>query len=146
METPQPQTRETPSKVPAEETPAMRELDLRLKRIEAVLARMGSAGAAPAPVADQKTPPTPYVTHEELKKLLGGTEKRMENHVAEQFGNQMLAIDSLRAMIVDTDMLLERVLSRLDVSSREGSSRDDASIDDDDAPLTGKKPVSTSAG
>jgi hypothetical protein len=41
----------------------------------------------------------------------------METRIAEQFGHQMLAIGSLRAMIVDTDILLERVLRRLESAS-----------------------------
>ena len=90
----------------------------------------------------------------------------METRVAEQFGYQMLAISSLRTMIVDTDILLERVLSRLESSpggtdeqfagsSLAGSSDDEPIISLENASQenlrsslstpTGKKPVSTLA-
>jgi hypothetical protein len=142
---------------------ALSHLDGRLNRIEAVLTSLGSSERTSEPVADREAPRRRTVTHEELARLLEQTERRMEGHVAQQFGNQMLAIDSLRAMIVDTDMLLERVLSRLDSSSfpdAEDSSRDaeeQAGTFADNETLiarenvarenpAGKKPISTSGG
>jgi hypothetical protein len=131
MKTPQLQARRTRTKALEAETPlspigpdVMRELDQRLERIEAILARSESTEPVPETAADQTAPPSPYVTHEELKEALGRTERRMVHRVAKQFGNQVVAVDSLRAMILDTDMLLERVLSSLDASSGNNNSGD----------------------
>jgi len=55
-----------------------------------------------------------YVTRKELAEALDRVEKRQEAHLAEQFRTQALAIGSLRAMIADTDALLERILERLE--------------------------------
>ncbi len=57
-----------------------------------------------------------FVTKEEMAGALERTEMRIEDSIAEQFGKQSLAIGSLRAMIADTDALLERVLERLESS------------------------------
>jgi len=58
-----------------------------------------------------------YVTREELAEALEGAEKRLESNLEEQFRTQKLAIGSLRTMITDTDMLLERLLERLETSA-----------------------------
>jgi hypothetical protein len=130
MQMSQPKRLRTQKKAPEAETPlspigpdVMRELDQRLSRIEAALARLGSTEPVPE-TAGQTALPNPYVTPEELKEALGRTEKRMDRHIANLFGNQMVAVDSLRAIILDTDMLLERVLSRLDASVGSATSGD----------------------
>jgi hypothetical protein len=58
-----------------------------------------------------------YVTGRELAEALGRVEKRLGENLDERFRTQALAIGSLRTMITDTDILLERVLERLDASA-----------------------------
>jgi hypothetical protein len=164
----------------------LNELDAHLARLEktleAALERLASlqrhAGTVvPAQSIPPQSTPTQstnaedrrqYVTREELRTCLKRTEGRVETRMAEQFGHQMQAIGSLRAMIADTDILLERVLSRLEASAEDdhtgndwaepapaAPSPNDIPHEDmpDDEPLfdreslrrAGQKPVSTSA-
>jgi hypothetical protein len=105
---------------------ALCDFDGRLNRIEEALDRLMAAERIRQAGFQPESPPIAYVTHDELKDLLGRAEKRLEGHVAEQFGNQMLAIGSLRDMIVDTDTLLERVLSRLEASALDADNQTEA--------------------
>jgi hypothetical protein len=144
----------------------MRELDRRLNRIETTLARLESPVPPAETVAHREPETSPYITHKEVTEILEQTEKRMAGHIAQQFSHHMLAIDSLRAMIVDTDVLLERVLKGLDSASRDVEQHGEP-FEADEPPIarevarenpggtnpvrenptgSGKRPVSTSVG
>lgn len=77
----------------------------RLARVEAAVSRL---------TADREED---YVTGRQLSDALALSEERTQEKVAAQFDGQTLAIRSLRSMILDTDAMLERLLSRLE---REG--------------------------
>ena len=55
------------------------------------------------------------VSRQEVAEALDRVEKRFQESVSERFSAQLLAIGALRAMIGDTDALLERVLDRLEM-------------------------------
>jgi hypothetical protein len=90
-------------------------IDSRISDIEASLRPF--AGLAPNSARDRSNGAN-LVTREQMAEALDRTEKRIERTLAQkmerEFGNQAQAIRSLRAMIEDTDTLLERVLSRLE--------------------------------
>ena len=67
--------------------------------------------------AEQTIESKDYVTKKEMADSMDRFERRIEAHLAEQFRTQALAIGSLRAMISNTDALLERVLERLEASA-----------------------------
>jgi hypothetical protein len=110
------------------------DMDLRLLRMEAALERwerQSPAGAGPSPqqpraanplgtgqATKQPQPSTrkgeDYVTKRDFTDALDRLERRFANQLGEKMNNQILAIGSLRAMICDTDALLERVLDRLE--------------------------------
>lgn len=114
------------------------DMEERLARMEAALERFGArseAGgakrtpgsapeapaSAPSPITPSPVTPSPitpgqsvnkddYITRKDFTEGLERLEKRFANKV----GEEMLAIGSLRAMIGDTDVLLARVLERLE--------------------------------
>jgi hypothetical protein len=100
---------------------------LRLVRVESEVTRLADVtrlAQVPRPLQDPVSPARPpdspagsaFVTRHEMADALQDMQTRIEDGVKEQFGRQMLAIGSLRAMIIDTDALLERVLARLEAS------------------------------
>ncbi len=130
----------------------IREVDARLARIESTLDRLSATVANPSSVARQRsahdgashTEAEGFVTRDELAEALSRTEKRLAENVASQFERQTVAIGTLRAMIVDTDALLERVLDHLETSAEggfDGDSGDPAGGSDDEKILSLKDPV-----
>ena len=129
----------------------------RLDHVEDAVAKLSREAAKRGASEDLSE----YATRREMCDALVAVERRIESGVAEQFGRQMLAIGSLRAMIADTDTLLERVLEKLELSAPETplqapasyAAADDAA-DDRIVPLkeparsdaVRKEPVRTSAG
>jgi hypothetical protein len=113
-----------------DEFPGFETLDLlsgRLDNVEGAVAKLAAMPAGKEDLSD-------YATRGEMSEALAAVERRVESGVAERFGRQALAIGSLRAMIVDTDALLERVLERLEASSPETSMRASASYAAGDDP------------
>jgi hypothetical protein len=98
-------------------------LDTRMARIQAAVDQLSEAAGLRAK-QDETRQKQVWVTREELNEALDLAARRMQISVAEQFGHQMLAIGSLRAMIADTDALLNRVLDRLESSARYSDQRD----------------------
>jgi hypothetical protein len=130
----------------SDELPGLKTLNLlsgRLDHVEGAVAKLSVEAAKPGGTEDLFD----YATRRELADALVAVERRIESGVAEQFGRQMLAIGSLRAMIVDTDALLERVLERLESSASVRTSAvypAEDTVDDRIMPL--KEPVRTSTG
>jgi hypothetical protein len=103
----------------------------RLARIESqvdrlALARSGSSAGESGVRGDFGG--RDYVTHDDLRHAIDESEKRIARNVSDQFGRQMLAIGSLRAMIGETDILLEKVLEMLE-SAHPLSDRDESVTD-----------------
>lgn len=64
-----------------------------------------------------------FVTHEEMTDLLTRCEARMNAGIAQRFEAQSAAIRSLRAMVGQTDQLLDRVLRNLEAAREETGQR-----------------------
>jgi hypothetical protein len=97
------------------------ELADRLARVEAAVSRL-TAGREEV-----------YVTGRQLSDALALSEGRIQERVAAQFDGQMLAIRSLRSMILDTDAMLERLLSRLEREGTEELQAPASDVDPEDA-------------
>jgi hypothetical protein len=122
---PEPRDRDYPS------LDTLNRLKGRLENVESEMARLSAQSAAQS--AEKRAGDfSACPTRREMSEALDAVERRIESGVAEQLGRQMLAIGSLRAMIVDTDALLERVLERLEASAPEPSMRQAADHAEDD--------------
>ena len=87
-------------------------LDARLERIENALRRL-------TPEPDPPGLTTDVVTREELANALDRVYSRVESHLEERFVLQDRSIQSLRAMIIRTDEMLEHVLEGIDNAASE---------------------------
>ena len=68
------------------------------------------------PPPSSSGPPTGFVTHEELAATIETAAARIRTDVERRFETQSLAIGSLRSMISQTDVLLQKVLRGLETS------------------------------
>ena len=91
-------------------------LEERLDRIENSLASL----ARPA-TAEAVTPLTGFVTREELADAVDRATARVRAEVERKFEAQSLAVSGLRAMISQTDELLQKVLEGLESASHSRS-------------------------
>ncbi len=84
-------------------------------------ARTGGAAGVSGGRAKEEAGEDRFVTTHQLAEALRQSEERTAEAIEQRLGNQSLAIDSLKAMIQDTDALLERVLERLEHEERDGA-------------------------
>jgi hypothetical protein len=93
----------------AENSAEWDEIGLRLGQIEQAIEKI-AASAVPETSQGQGD----FVTREELKSGLAAAESRIEKSVDAKFEVQSLSIGALKAMVSQTDALLERVLVALE--------------------------------
>ena len=86
--------------------------EARLDELERVVIRLEQGARR---TADTR-PQAGFVTHEELAATIDRANAGMRSELERKFETQNLAVGSLRAMISQTDVLLQKVLERLESS------------------------------